>query len=248
MSKFLDKMKAQVKKLSKEREKIFYIKSGEKKRIRFLREFDKGEGAELVFHDAFKKNIGTVCKNEFNQKCNHCDCEDVRTRQFFSWPIFDYEANEVKILFYPYNGAYSPLADLMEIFEETGSLLDKDVVIKKRGTNQDVNFKATELEKSKFSKTQLDIPSNDELRLLIIEAFLEQDDVEAFKKYKSNVDDDIDNSKEENKDYYDMTAKELYKLCKERNIDAETKKKCEYYISLLEKNDSEGESQEDEEW
>ena len=44
---------------------------------------------------------------------------------------------------------------------------------------------------------------------------------------------------EEEKDYSDMTAKELYKLCKEREIDVEPRKKADYYIDLLEQDDEE---------
>ena len=48
-----------------------------------------------------------------------------------------------------------------------------------------------------------------------------------------------------------MSAKELYKLCKEREIDAETRKPAKYYINLLEEYDKAqddwGEGEEDEE-
>ena len=46
-----------------------------------------------------------------------------------------------------------------------------------------------------------------------------------------------------------MSAKELYKLCKERGIDVKPKKAEKYYINLLTEYDSENEEDEDDdEW
>ena len=39
-----------------------------------------------------------------------------------------------------------------------------------------------------------------------------------------------------------MNARELYKLCKERDIDCKSKKSKEYYIDLLEEADEENEN------
>ena len=46
-----------------------------------------------------------------------------------------------------------------------------------------------------------------------------------------------------------MSAKELYKLCQERDIECKTKKSEDYYIELLEDWDAEnGGNSEDEDW
>lgn len=54
-----------------------------------------------------------------------------------------------------------------------------------------------------------------------------------------------DDSEDEGTDYSKMTAKELYKLCKERGIDAEQKKPAKYYIEMLEEADSEDDTEEE---
>ncbi|MDD4089387.1 MAG: hypothetical protein PHP29_06830, partial [Tissierellia bacterium] len=45
--------------------------------------------------------------------------------------------------------------------------------------------------------------------------------------------------------YEDMSAKELYQLCKERDLDPRPKKSAEYYIELLEELDEEDETWDD---
>ena len=54
---------------------------------------------------------------------------------------------------------------------------------------------------------------------------------------------------EEGADYESMSEKELFKLCKERGIEAVIKKPAKYYISLLKKADeAEAEQGDDEDW
>ena len=54
-----------------------------------------------------------------------------------------------------------------------------------------------------------------------------------------------DSEEAEEADYSQLSAKELYKLCKERGIEAEQKKPAKYYIDLLEEADSEEDSEEE---
>ena len=48
----------------------------------------------------------------------------------------------------------------------------------------------------------------------------------------------VDDEEEEDTDYYSMSPRELYNLCKERNIDCYPKKTEKYYIGLLEEADA----------
>lgn len=64
---------------------------------------------------------------------------------------------------------------------------------------------------------------------------LEEDDAE----YEDEEDDE-----DEEENYDSMTAKELYKLCKEKDIDVKPKKTKEYYIDLLEEYEEEDEEEE----
>lgn len=58
--------------------------------------------------------------------------------------------------------------------------------------------------------------------------------------------DEVDEDETDAPDYEEMSAPELYKLCKERGIKVEPKKKASYYVAALKKAD-EAEAQDDEE-
>ena len=58
---------------------------------------------------------------------------------------------------------------------------------------------------------------------------------------------------EESSEYDDMTPKELYKLCKERDLEVEPKKPAAFYINLLKEDDKahedwDDEDEDDEDW
>jgi hypothetical protein len=74
------------------------------------------------------------------------------------------------------------------------------------------------------------------------------------KKQKPSDDDWEDEDDEETVDYTSMTAKELYKLCNDRDIDCEARKPVKYYINLLKEDDKvhddwdDEEAEDDDEW
>lgn len=63
----------------------------------------------------------------------------------------------------------------------------------------------------------------------------------------SDIDDvdEFDGDEVEVSDYSSMKAMDLFKLCKERSIEAEPKHRTKYYINLLKKADSEAKSDSD---
>ena len=62
---------------------------------------------------------------------------------------------------------------------------------------------------------------------------------------EEDEEEDWDDEEENENDYEEMTARELYKLCKERDIDCKPKRSKEYYIDLLEEYD---ESLDEDDW
>lgn len=72
------------------------------------------------------------------------------------------------------------------------------------------------------------------------------------KKVEEENDDEEEWDEEDEVDYSKMTAKELYEECKGRGIEAETRKKADYYIELLKADDASEttteEDDEDEDW
>lgn len=256
----LDKIKADAQKSGSSRSKFFYVKDGDKKRVRFLTEAD--DGFEVVFHDSYEANINVPCQEIFGRDCPYCDEEGLRTRSQYVWYVWDYDAAEVKIFMYPMNNC-SPIGAVIAAYETYGSLLDRDFMIQRTGKQQNTQYSVMPMDKNQF-KNKKAKPLSESAFLEILEQAYPD---ELSKKYENDgkmktkskaakankrvADDDDDDEEElpfttlavdddddeDEVDYSEMSAKELYKLCKERKIDVEPKKSEKYYIRLLEEAD-----------
>lgn len=249
----LDKIKSEAKKSGSNKGKILYIRDGEKKRVRFLNDMD--EGMELTFHDSFEKGVNVPCQEAFGRVCNYCDDEDLRTRSMYIWSVWDYEAKEVKLFMYAVNNC-SPIPALIALYESYGTLTDRDYVISVTGKQQNKTFSVVPMDKVKFRNEKAK-PLSEKAVLKIIDKAYPADDADDYeddddyeetkpKKSKSSkpsmpsksklVEDELEDE-ETSSEYEDMSPKELYKLCKERDIEVEPKKPAKYYINLLEEDD-----------
>lgn len=228
-------MKQEIAKSGGSKRKVLFIKDGGKRRIRFLVDFEQGMSA--VFHDSFVKSINCICEKELGKKkCKFCGNDDLRTRQQYIWPVYDYDANEVKLLVYAVNNC-TPIPSLISMYENYGTITDRDYVIERKGSVQNTTYSVVPMDKAKF-RSKVKVPSKDAILKLLEEAF--SPDVEV-------VDDDDDMTIDY--DYIKMSSKELYQLCKERGLDPRPKKSAEYYIDLLEKlDDEEGANEDDDDW
>lgn len=262
----LDDIKNDAKKSGQNKGKIFYVREGQKARIRFLQDMD--DGMSIVFHDNYSGGLGeVVCRKHFDEECQHCDEEGVRTRNKYCWSVWDYEAKEVKLFLFAVNNC-SPLPAIIALYETYGTLTDRDYVVQKTGKQQNTSYSVIPMDKVKFRNEKAKPFSESKMFKILKEAFPDGADDEdedekpknkkgakkaSSKKPKEEDWDDEEEGTEE--DYSEMTPKELYKLCKERNIDAEPKKSAKYYINLLEEWgkaqddwDDEEEDDEDDDW
>ncbi len=272
----LDKIKNDVKKSGQSKSKFAFFREGEKVRIRFLQDMD--EGMELTFHDNFQAGINVPCQEQLGRSCEYCDSEDVRTRSLYAWTIWNYEANEVQIFMFAVNQC-SPVPALMALYETYGTLTDRDYVISVSGKQQNKTFSVVPMDKAKFRNTKAQPYTEKAMLKMIDKAFPcdsdDEDDEPAPRKKskpapktkskKEVVEEDEDyeddelewNTPDEDDeiDYSEMSAKELFKLCKEKSIDCETKKPAKYYVNLLEEYDNaqddwgdEDEDDDEDEW
>ena len=251
----VDDIKNQVKKSGTNKGKFLYFKSGTKVRVRFLDDMD--EGHKVRFHDSYAAGINVPCQEEFGHECPYCDDDELRTRDQYAWSVWDYDAKEVKILMAPVNQC-SPVPALVSMYEAYGTLCDRDYVITKSGQQQSTTFSVVPMDKAKFR--------NDKAKPLSEQKFLQfldkavpcddnnDDDDEPKKKIKKRSEPkDEEWEDDEEKGYEEMSAKELYKLCKSRDIDVETRKPAKYYITKLEEADEEDaddwdDEEEDDDW
>lgn len=256
----IDKIKADVKKGGQNKRKFTYFKEGQKQRIRFLQDMD--EGMEIPFHDSYELGINVPCQELFDRECPYCDDESLRTRNQYVWSVYNYEAKEVQLFMYAVNNC-TPIPALMAMYENYGTLTDRDYVISVTGKAQNKTYSVVPMDKVKFRNAKAKPYSNKAVLQMIDKAYPcegtedEEEEDEAPKRKRTAKkptkkapkkevveDDDYDNEEEwedeeeSENDYSSMTPLKLYKLCKEREIEAEKKKPAKYYINLLEEYDN----------
>lgn len=260
----IDDIKNDVKKAGTNKGKIIFFREGTKTRVRFLEDMD--EGRKFTFHDSYAKGVNVPCQEAFGRDCKYCEDEELRTRDLYCWSVYDYEANEVKILLQPVNNC-SPIPALMAMYETYGTLTDRDFVISVSGKQQNKTFSVVPMDKNKFRNAKAKALSENKILSILDKAYpaedTEDDEEVYMPKKKQKVkpktkkeeieDDDLEDEESEN-DYSSMSAKELYLLCKKRDIECEPKKNQKYYINLLEEDDKaqddwgDDEEEDDEDW
>lgn len=257
----IDKIKADVKKGGQNKRKFTYFKEGQKQRIRFLQDMD--EGMEIPFHDSYELGINVPCQELFDRECPYCDDESLRTRNQYVWSVYNYEAKEVQLFMYAVNNC-TPIPALMAMYENYGTLTDRDYVISVTGKAQNKVYSVVPMDKVKFRNTKAKPYSNKAVLQMIDKAYPcegtededEEDEAPKRKKKKATKkpakkvveepeegndydgEEEWDEAEESENDYSSMTPLKLYKLCKEREIEAEKKKPAKYYINLLEEYDN----------
>ena len=255
----VDKIKADVKKSGQNKSKFIYFREGVKQRIRFLTDMD--DGMEITFHDSYAASVNVPCQEHFGRSCPYCEDENLRTRSQYVWSVYNYETKEVQLFMYPVNNC-TPIPALMAMYENYGTIVDRDFVISVSGKQQNKTFSVVPMDKVKFRNEKAKPFSEKAILKMLDKAFPcdveeeeDEDEGETPKKRpakstgKKNVkpepeeddEDDYDaeedweeDDAEDTVDYSEMSAKELYQLCKEREIKAVPKKPAKFYINLLE--------------
>ena len=249
----LDKMKQEAAKSGASKGKFMYFRPDEKKRVRFLQELD--DGLEIPFHDNYEKGVNVPCQEIFGKDCPYCEDEDLRTRSQFAFSVYDYDAKEVKILMQAVNQC-SAIPALVNMAETYGTITDRDYVLKKTGKGSTSSFTIIPMDKNKFRNEKAKALSKKALLKYLNQAFPcdksddddyeddEDDDYTPKSKSHGKVKKQAKHDEEEY-DYSEMSPRELYNLCEEREIEAEPKMKAKYYIELLEEYDYNNADKED---
>ena len=244
----LDNIKEEAKKSGQSKGKFLYFAEGAKKRIRFLTDLE--DGLEIVFHDSYEQGINVPCQEQYGKACPYCEQEGLRTRNLYAWSVYDYESKDVKILMQAAN-SFTAVPAIMALYETYGTVLDRDFVISRTGKGQTTAYAVVPMDKNKFRNTKVKALSNKAILQALAKAYpaddVDSDDDFEDIKPKSKAKKSSKKQVEEELNYSEMTAKELYELCEEREIEAEPKMKAKYYIQLLEEYDEENES-EDDDW
>lgn len=261
----IDKIKSDVRKSGSNKGKFMYFREGTKYRVRFLN--DMNDGMEVTFHDNYSEGINVPCQELFGKPCPYCDEDaDVRTRSLYIWSVWDYEAKEVKLFMFAVNNC-SPISALMAMYENYGTITDRDYVITATGKQQNKSFSVVPMDKVRFRNEKAKPYSQKSILKMLDKAFPcdgvddEDDDEEEeedlpkskkrpaktfSKKPKVEEEDDEEeeadedgwnDDEEESVDYSEMSPKELYDLCKKRKIKVPPKKPAKFYITQLKEYD-----------
>lgn len=257
----VDKIKQDVKKSGQNKGKFIYFREGTKQRVRFL--IDMDDGLEVTFHDSFEQGINVPCQELFGKNCPYCDDDSLRTRSQYIWSVYNYETKEVQLFMFPVNNC-SPIPALMAMYENYGTITDRDYVISVSGKQQNKTFSVVPMDKVKFRNEKAKAYAEKAVLKMLDKAFPcddsdDEEEDEAPKKRPAtkaaakksskkpeseSEDDDYDGDEdwgdedEDVVDYSEMSAQELYKLCKEREIKVAPKKPAKYYINQLEEYDA----------
>jgi hypothetical protein len=256
----IDDIKNDVKKSGTNKKKIVYFKPGVKARVRFLQEMD--DGMKILFHDSFDQGVNFPCQELYDRECDRHDDETLRHRDNYCWSVWNQDAKEVQLLLGPVNN-YSPIPLLvgMYVITKTGKGTDQTWAVVPMDKSKFRNDKAKPFSEAKtLAILDKAFPVDEEeeedekpkkKKKKPVEDEDEDDDEdyeEAPRKKKKPVDEEEDEDDEEEApkkkkkakklDYEDMTAKELYRECKERGLNVKPQKDEDYYIEKLEDADN----------
>lgn len=179
----IKKMKENIAKSGSNQRDVMYIAADAVKRVRFLQELD--EGFEFQFHSNWEPKIYTLCKDpEDHESCELCN-QGIPLVEQFVWSVWDYDSNSVKLLVFKANGI-SPVPSLIEMYEEFGTIMDRDYKIKKVGKGMGSSFVVTPLDKMRFNNKKAKPHTELEVKEIFEKAF----------PYNEN-DEEVENTEEE---------------------------------------------------
>ena len=174
MAGLIDKIKGDVKKAGTNKSKFIYFREGVKQRVRFLVDMD--DGMEIKFHDSFERNINVPCQELFGRDCPYCEDDGLRTRSQYAWSVYNYETKEVQVFMFPVNNC-SPVPALMAMYENYGTITDRDFVISVSGRQQNKTYSVVPMDKVRFRNEKAK-PLSEKTILKLLDKAYPCDDVE----------------------------------------------------------------------
>jgi hypothetical protein len=146
----IQSMKDQVSRAGNSKSNIIYVKSGTKKRIRFIDDME--DGHKILFHDKWGE-FTTPCLKYYKKTCPYCNIKDARHTENYAWTIYDYESKQ-RLLFLFKANKNSPIPRMIEVYDELGTLVDRDFTISRTGAGTDTSYGILPLDKAKFGKSK----------------------------------------------------------------------------------------------
>lgn len=209
---FLERLKQQIAQSGQSKKGFWFVKAGQKRRIRFIKGgkdqpgTDLETGITIPWHSKWEGNRSTVdtpCLEAYGKGCPFCGVEDVRLRDRFAWSIYDYETKERQVFLF-FANRNSPIPHLASCYEEYGTIVDRDMVIQKTGEGTDGVFTILPGTPSKFRIEGIKPFSKKQILEMVWKAYgqgkLEDYDEEDEDEYDVDEYDDEDDEDDEDED------------------------------------------------
>ena len=180
--------------------KIFFTSAGDKKKIRFLIDFE--DAIVIDFHSSkygVDNRFCHPCLKYYGKKCPHCGDKEANHDSYYAYLVYDYKSSDVKLFIYKANKC-SPIPSLMALYEEYGTIVDRDYTIKQTGEQTSKSFDFLGADKKKF-KVEVDTLTEKAIYEII-----------KGDKYLYNVGEGVDEDEEEEDD--EPVAKKAKKKAK----------------------------------
>lgn len=147
----IEQMKEKIAKSGSSKKDILYFGKDTQKRIRFLQELD--EGYVFEFHNNWDPSIFELCKDpEDHENCKLCE-EGISLQDQYVWSVWDYDSSSVKLIQFKATGL-TPIPAFIEMYEEFGTIIDRDYKVKKVGQGQGASYVVTPLDKERFKNSK----------------------------------------------------------------------------------------------
>ena len=192
-------MKERISNSGSKKGNIFYLKKDGKCRVRFLQDME--EGTKIQFHSKYGE-FNHVCLSYFGKKCPNCKNTEAKTYDSFCWTVWNYETKKKELFLFKAN-KLSPIPALIGMFENYGTICDRDYVIQRNGDGFETSYSVVPMDKKKFKGEEEPISKKKMLKILK-EAFpVDEDD--------SDYDNDDEEDEEEDEEEEEVVAKKKSK-------------------------------------
>lgn len=200
------KIKASIARSSQGQKGVFYVKDGEKKKVRFLQDFE--EGIQIIWHSKWvgdKAELDTPCLLFWGKECPFCGAAEVKTSEKYAWQVYDYDAKTIRIFCYKANN-FSPIPQLAEIAQTFNTLLNRDLQVSRMGSSAKTSYSVITLDPTRFRFDAKPL-SKKKFMALLADAFVtgeldDYPDAEDDTEYEEDeeLEDDDENEDDEDTD------------------------------------------------
>lgn len=204
----VSRIKTEAKRQSGAKKELFYVKPDEKQRVRFL--VDLEDGLEVRFFEHFKDKVKLpdpelwgFNSEELAERVEDRD-DQMREAMYYIWPVWNYDRKSVQLLMGKAN-QWSPVLQIIAVYENYGTLTDRDYTISRSGDGLDTSYSVLPLDKKPFKGNKIKVPNRDGILEILWKAFTVEAELDklGISGDAEEDDDDYDDDYDDEDDWDD---------------------------------------------